>query len=237
MPPDAPRFPLGPATTLKVCGLRTHENASALISLGVDALGFNFWPGSKRHLAPDDAGWLAGLAGAVVRVGLFVNPEQPLLERVLAAAWIDLIQLHGEEPPQLTSQLANAGHRVIKALGADPEHRFIAAARAHRDAGAHAILLDAHAPLARGGTGRAIDWSLLAKLRAAMPDCPLILAGGLTPSNAAAAILAAEPDALDVASGVESSPGIQDPVLVTAMLAAVRIPPATVAIPGLAPSR
>ncbi len=191
-------------TSLKVCGVTRPDDAERLADLGVDALGVVFWPGSRRHVAPADAGWLAALAGRIARVGVFVNapPELPL--GLVAGGLLDLVQLHGDESPADAAPLRAAGVPFLKAAGTAAG---LAVATAF---GAAGILVDAHAPGAYGGTGVAADWPLAAAFRAAHPGVPLILAGGITPDNAAAAIAAVRPAAIDVASGAESAPGIKD---------------------------
>jgi len=208
---------LDPASpSLKVCGVTRAGDAEHLAALGVDALGANFWPGSKRHLDPARADFLRDLAGRILRVGVFVNAGPSLPLELRDRGLIDAAQLHGDEPDADTSTLRDAGLPVIRARApraldeldpADP---------------ADALLLDAHAPGLYGGTGRTIDWTLAAEFVRKHPRRPVILAGGITPDNAAAALAAVRPAALDSASGSESAPGIKDPARVAALLAAVR---------------
>jgi phosphoribosylanthranilate isomerase len=206
------------ATSLKICGVTLAADADRLAEMGVDALGANFWPQSKRYLAPERADFLRALAGRILRVGVFVNAGSELPLRLVAEGLIDVVQLHGDETPDDVRPFAAAGIPVLKALGVrGPEDL----ARA-RDFGAAGILLDAHAPGVYGGTGQTIDWDLARSFIAANPDLPLILAGGITAENAAAAIAAVHPAALDIASGAESSPGVKDFAKVAALLAACR---------------
>jgi len=198
---------LNPAkTSLKICGVTQRTDADRLAELGIDALGANFWPKSKRYLDPADASWLADLAGRILRVGVFVNADPELPLRLVRDGLIDLIQLHGDETPADAAPLRDAGVPFVKAIGvkqaSDLDH--------FADYGAAGILLDAHAPGVYGGTGETIDWNLANEFRASHPNIPLILAGGITPDNATAAIAAVHPAALDVASGAESAPGIKD---------------------------
>ena len=210
---------LDPAhTSLKVCGVTRREDALDLVRLGVDAVGANFWPHSKRHIAPRDAAWLGEISGRILRVGVFVN--QPAEDAL--ALWndglIDVIQLHGDEGPAHREALVAAGAPFIQALAilsdGTPAAGF--------PAGAAAVLLDAHAPGVYGGTGRTIDWAAARALRDARPEMPVILAGGITPGNAAAAATTVRPAALDTASGVESAPGIKDAAKISALLSALR---------------
>jgi phosphoribosylanthranilate isomerase len=206
------------ATSLKICGVTLAADAERLAEMGVDALGANFWPQSKRYLAPERADFLRALAGRILRVGVFVNAGSELPLRLVAEGLIDVVQLHGDETPEDARPFIAAGIPVLKALGVRGPDDL---ARA-RDFGAAGILLDAHAPGVYGGTGQTIDWNLARSFIAAIPDLPLILAGGITAENAAAAIAAVHPAALDIASGAESSPGVKDFAKVAALLAACR---------------
>ena len=210
---------LSPARpSLKICGVTLAADAERLAELGVDALGANFWPMSKRYLAPELAGFLRNLEGRILRVGVFVNAGPDLPRRLFDEGLIDLIQLHGDETPADARPFAEAGIPFLKALGV----RNVDDLEAARDFHASGILLDAHAPGVYGGTGRTIDWALARRFVEQHPDLPLILAGGITAENAAAALEAVRPAALDIASGAESSPGVKDFEKVAALLAACR---------------
>lgn len=210
---------LDPTTTsLKICGVTRTGDADELVALGVDALGVNFWPQSKRYLAPADAEWLRPLAGRILRVGVFVNAAPELALQLWKDGYIDAIQLHGDETPDDAQVYRNAGAPYIKAIGV----KSIANLK-HADAfGAHALLLDAHAPGVYGGTGVAFDWQTAVDFKAQHPNIPIILAGGIVPQNAKQAIDTVAPAAIDVASGAESSPGIKDFNRVQALLRAFR---------------
>lgn len=210
---------LDPSTvSLKICGVTTPDDAERLVSLGVDALGVNFWPRSKRYLAPENAAWLAGLAGKILRVGVFVNepPELPL--RLLREGLLDAVQLHGDETPEDAAVYQEAGVPFFKALGVKTRDDLARAADFH----ANAILLDAHAPGVYGGTGETFDWNAALDFKKRHPGIPIILAGGIVPENAAVAAITVRPAALDVASGAEFSPGIKDFDKVSALLAALK---------------
>jgi phosphoribosylanthranilate isomerase len=208
-----PSFP-----SLKICGVTTDYDASRLALLGVDALGVNFWPQSKRYLAPRAAGFLQDQAGKILRVGVFVNAGVDLPQRLFEEGLIDLVQLHGDETPDDACILAEAGVPFIKAFGVES----VADLAKARDFHAHGILLDAHAPGVYGGTGETIDWKLARKFAQENPDLPVILAGGITPANVTEALLTAKPAAIDVASGAESAPGVKDFDKVAALLSACR---------------
>ena len=194
------------STSLKVCGVTLRADANRLSDLGVEALGANFRPKSKRYLDPAEATWLADLAGRILRVGVFVNAGTDLPLHLVRNGLIDLVQLHGDESPADAAPLRGAGVPFIKAIGVKQSSDLDHVA----DFGAAGILLDAHAPGLYGGTGETIDWNLAAEFREEHPDLPLILAGGITPENAADAVTAVRPAAIDIASGAESAPAIKD---------------------------
>lgn len=206
------------ATSLKICGVTLKGDAEKLVELGVDAVGFNFWPKSKRYLYPGEAGWLKGLEGSILRVGVFVNEAGDLPYRLYGDGMIDVVQLHGDESPETVGGFAKAGIPVIKAVGVKDAADINPAGRY----GADAVLLDAHAPLVFGGTGEVFDWALALAFKNRFPEIPMILAGGITPSNARQAVSEVMPAALDVASGAEIAPGVKDFVKVEALLAACR---------------
>jgi phosphoribosylanthranilate isomerase len=210
---------LDPASvSLKICGVTTRDDAERLVALDVDALGFNFWPRSKRYLAPERAAWLAGLTEKILRIGVFVNeaPELPL--RLMSEGLLDAVQLHGDEAPEDAAVYQEAGVPFFKAIGVKTPHDLERAA----DFRANAILLDTHAPGVYGGTGETFDWNAALDFKKRHPEIPIILAGGITPDNAALAAATVRPAALDVASGAEISPGIKDFDKVAALLAALK---------------
>lgn len=204
-------------TSLKICGVTTRDDAGKLASLGVHALGVNFWPNSKRHVDPAASGWLGDLAGRILRVGVFVNQPAELPLRLVAEGLLDVIQLHGDETPGDAAAFRIAGVPFIKAIGVagrDGLERVT-------DFGARAILLDAHAPDVYGGTGKTFDWNVAVAFKQAHPQIPIILAGGITTLNAPDAIATVRPAALDVASGAEVTPGVKDFNKVAALMRGV----------------
>ena len=203
--------------SLKICGVTTRDDAERLIALGVDALGVNFWPHSKRYLAPQNADWLRELDGRILRVGVFVNEAPDLPLRLFKEGWIDAVQLHGDEAPEDVAVYQKSGVPFIKAIGVKTLADLERAADFH----AAGILLDAHAPGVYGGTGATFDWNAAVDFKSSHPALPVILAGGIVPNNAAAAAAMVRPAALDVASGAELSPGIKDFSKVSALLAAL----------------
>jgi phosphoribosylanthranilate isomerase len=198
-------------TRIKVCGITRLEDALACIDAGVDALGFNFWPGSKRHVTVARAAEIVrAVPPAVLRVGVFVQAKPDDVRATVAAVGLGAVQLHGDEEP---GEYAEAGVPLWQVLRV--ESRLPEAVSAH----AAEVLLDARAE-GFGGSGRSFDWSLARGAR--RYGLPFWLAGGLTPVNVGEAVRRAEPPGVDVASGVESRPGMKDPALVRAFVAAVR---------------
>ena len=194
------------SVSLKVCGVTSEADAHALADLGVDAIGVNYWPGSPRHVASTDTGWLRALENQILRVGVFVNAPAELPIRLVEMGLIDLVQLHGDEKPADAVALREAGIPFIKAVGVKTHAELDRVDEFH----AAAVLLDAHAPGVYGGTGEAFDWNMALDFKSKHPQLPLIIAGGIKPENAALAAETLHPSALDVASGAESSPGIKD---------------------------
>lgn len=186
---------------VKICGITRVEDATVAVSLGATAVGFIFWPGSPRRVAPADAAAIgAALPQEVWKVGVFVDAPPDHIRRVIEEARLTAVQLHGNETPAAAAAL-NA--RVIKAIAL--EH--VDSPEALDDWRGVPILLDANDPVRKGGTGRTIDWHRAAEI-AARHD--IILAGGLRPGNVAEAIARVRPSGIDVSSGVEASPGVKD---------------------------
>ena len=215
--------PAGPGL-VKICGLTERAGLDAALLAGADMVGLVFVEGSPRRLGPDVAAPLAARAkGEAAVVGLFQNPALSEIEAVLDAVALDLIQLHGDEDDETVARIgAGFGLPVIKAVGVASRADLYAAAGCP----AAMALYDARPPRgagARGGHGAAFDWGVL---DAAPARPPWLLAGGLTPDNAAEAVLAAQSRAgfagLDVSSGVERSRGIKEPALIARFVAAAR---------------
>ncbi|MEI6653757.1 MAG: phosphoribosylanthranilate isomerase [Verrucomicrobiota bacterium] len=210
---------LDPATvSLKICGITRQADAEQLVTLGVEALGANFWPMSKRYLPPANAAWLRDLAGRILRVGVFVNAPAELPLRLIREGLLDVIQIHGDESVADIAPYRAANIPFIKGIGVKSR-----ADLAHATGyGAAALLLDAHAPGVYGGTGEVFDWNVATQFREQHPAIPIILAGGIVAENAALAARSVRPAALDVASGAEFTPGIKDFAKVQALLEAVK---------------
>jgi phosphoribosylanthranilate isomerase len=201
-------------TRVKVCGIRRLEDALLAVELGASALGFVFWPHSPRAVSADEAREITRLLPPFVApAGVFVNqPREDVLD-IAFRAGVTVIQLHGDED---ASSYAGCPFRVIKTLPVGPGFTMAAVDGVP---GEMTLLLDAHDPVRRGGTGRSIEWSVAA---AAAARRAVILSGGLTPENVGNAIRAVRPYAVDVSSGVESAPGVKDHTKLRAFFAALQ---------------
>lgn len=187
---------------VKICGITSAADAAIAVSCGADAIGINFYRGSRRYVAPEEAAPIvAAVRGRAIPVGVFVNEAPEAIAEVCRMLGIDAVQLSGREP---ASHAAALRFRRIKAVhlkdGSEAEE--------YGDYPCEALLLDAWLPGEFGGTGRVLDWKAIG---ARKPAKPWLLAGGLTPENVAAAIRLAGPDGVDVAGGVEIRPGLKDP--------------------------
>ena len=200
---------------IKICGITNLEDALLAAGLGADALGFIFYPKSPRKVAPDMArAIIAQLPPFVTTVGVFVDEDAALVRDLAARVGLDWLQLHGQESPEYCRSL---GRRVIKGFRIRDENSLLDLA-AYRGA-AQALLLDTYKQGQAGGTGETFDWRLAKEAR---QFGPIILAGGLNPDNVARAIEMAQPQAVDVGSGVETAPGKKDPEKLKRFFAAVR---------------
>jgi phosphoribosylanthranilate isomerase len=193
---------------VKICGITDGAQAEAIAKAGADFIGVNFWPGSKRYLAPEKAAeWVGSLAEHVGIIGVLVNPDRSYLHEVASLNALFAFQLHGDESPELCARLTDHGHKVIKAFQVRDRNTLDIIG----DYPVTDILLDAYHPGERGGTGETFSWDLACEFLIRYPDKRLWLSGGLTPANVSAAVSEVKPYAVDVASGVESgTPGIKD---------------------------
>ena len=211
---------------IKICGITSAEDARSAVDAGADAIGLNFYTRSRRHVSPDVAPTIAAaLPAATSRVGVFVNASAPEVAAIAADVGLHAVQLHGDEPADLLAQIP-LKLSIVRAFRCDvrglaPLADYLEACRGSGRL-PDAVLIDADATDGYGGTGRVADWEQIALERELIGEIPLILAGGLTPANVADAIDAVRPDGVDVASGVESTPGRKDRALVEQFVAAAR---------------
>ena len=189
-------------TAIKICGLTREADALAAARLGAHALGFVFYSRSPRNVKPAQAAYIVQrLPPFVTTVGLFVNADAEEVHGLLRTVPIDLLQFHGDEPPEYCAQF---GRPYIKALRVRTGVDLLQYAQRYE--GARGLLLDAFVEGTPGGTGSSFDWSLIP---ASLP-LPVVLSGGLSAANVVAAIQRVRPCAVDVSSGVEAAPGIKD---------------------------
>ncbi len=203
-------------TQIKVCGVTEIENAAMVAASGVHWIGLNFWRQSKRYVDRMRARSIvlaARKANPEIKVvGVFVNHSAKEIEAAIEAAKLDFVQLHGEESPVFAKRF---GELAIKAL--PMEHEMDVARVAEYEC-PHMLLDSSSAE--RGGSGVTANWELAKRAVASREG--VFLAGGLTPENVADAIKAVTPFAVDVASGVESRPGMKDPELLAKFVQAVQ---------------
>jgi phosphoribosylanthranilate isomerase len=202
---------------VKICGITNLKDARHAVEAGADFLGFNFYPGSPRYIAPAVARRIVQRLpkGAAGFVGVFVNEPEEKMLAIARRVGLNYLQLHGEESPKTVSHLKRT-LPVIKAIRIQKSFRTAQLERFHRGA---SFLLDGFSVQQRGGTGKSFDWMVA---RRAKKSGRIFLAGGLTPGNVSKAIRAAQPYAVDVCSGVETKPGRKDSVLMTSFVQTVR---------------
>jgi phosphoribosylanthranilate isomerase len=206
-------------TRIKICGVRDPITARLAAEAGADAIGLNFHEPSPRYLeAKNAARIMDALPPLVMGVGVFVNLPVEDVHAILSIVRLDMLQFHGEEPPEYCDQFGIPWIHVAKVgRGVDLLEY------ADRFSRAKALLLDADVPGEAGGTGRAFDWASIPR---DMP-LPIILSGGLTPQNVGRAVREVRPWAVDVSSGVESSRGVKDPARIVEFIRSVRSEDAT----------
>ena len=205
-------------TAIKICGITREEDALAAARLGANAIGLVFYARSPRHVTPARAAEIMRvLPPFVMSVGLFVDAAADEVHQTLATARVDLLQFHGDEPPEYCRRISRqCGVPYLKAARVRPGLDLLQYARDYHDA--RALLLDAYVEGTHGGTGATFDWALIPR---DLP-LPMVLSGGLTPDNVASAIQAVQPWAVDVSSGVESSKGIKSDAKIAAFVTGVR---------------
>ncbi|MEX5218489.1 MAG: phosphoribosylanthranilate isomerase [Nitrospiraceae bacterium] len=206
------------ATRVKICGIMNPDDAAAAVGAGADAVGFVLYRKSPRYVEPQMVkAIVASLPPLVVPVGVFVNEEPKVVRDLMDSCGLALAQLHGDESAGYCETL---GRPVIKAIGIKDRASLLALAEYKGRAQVRGLLLDAFAPDTYGGTGQTINWTIAAEIAKSMT---VILAGGLTPENVAAAVAAVRPHAVDVSSGVETSPGQKDHGRIVAFVQAAKL--------------
>lgn len=207
-------------TRVKICGLTRPQDAALAAELGAWALGVIFAPESPRRISLMQAAEvLAAAGGDIERIGVFVNASLGEIEEAVSACGLTAVQLHGEETPQFCSEVRHlTGVLVIKALRVREEGTVKDVVQFDTNL----VLLDTYQPGLAGGTGKAFEWRWAAALDEDIRQNRLILSGGLNPENVAQAVLTVSPFAVDLASGVESQPGVKDPKKMKRLFAALK---------------
>ncbi len=203
---------------IKYCGLTRAIDVSAAIESGADAIGLNFYPPSPRYVSPETARELSEIAaGRALRVGVFVNAAPFEVDAILSICPLDCVQLHGDEPPEWIDEATRFPRfeaiSFIKAVawrGMEEDVELVSKWTAHPHPKLLGLLVDAFDPVQRGGTGKTARWDLLFPRHPAFKKSFVLLAGGLTKENIATALETAKPNGVDLASGIETQPGIKD---------------------------
>lgn len=199
---------------VKVCGITRSEDAQAAVQSGADAIGFVFWANSARYIDPQSAARIAATIPAFVcTVGVYVDPDAAWVEETAHIAKLNLLQFHGDEPPEFCDQFAQP---YIKAIRVKQGTDLLQYAKRYHTA--KGLLLDTFTAGMPGGTGHTFDWDLIPQH---LP-LPLILSGGLNPENVESAIQQTQPWAVDVSSGVEVAKGFKDKNKIIAFMQGVK---------------
>jgi phosphoribosylanthranilate isomerase len=199
---------------VKICGITNLADARVAVEAGADMLGFIFCETSPRYVTLRTVADIATqLPPHIAKVGVFVNPDEDMVMRAIADCGLNILQFHGDEPPEFCTQF---GLMSMKAFRMRDE----ASLRALPEYQTDAWLLDTYSPDKTGGTGTTFNWDLA--IAAQKLGKPIFLAGGLTPENVADAVQRVQPFAVDVSSGVEASPGKKDHAKVKAFIMAAQ---------------
>ena len=202
------------STRIKICGITNVEDGVAAVEAGADMIGLMFYERSPRHISFATAAEVSrALSPFIVKVGVFVNPDEDTVMRAINDCGVTLLQFHGEETPGFCTQFGAMSMKAFRIKDA-------ASLEALPNYPTDAWLLDAYSPDAHGGTGAKFNWELA--IEAKHLGRPIFLAGGLTPENVGDAVQAVQPFGVDVSSGVESAPGKKNHAKVRAFIQAVR---------------
>jgi phosphoribosylanthranilate isomerase len=202
------------STKVKICGITSVADGLAAADAGADLVGLMFYDQSPRHVTVAQAAEISrALPPFLLRVGVFVNPSEELVLQAIGQCGLNLLQFHGDEPSDFCTQFGVMSLKALRVRDAGSLKQL----EEYRTEG---FLLDAYSSNGLGGTGETFNWEIA--LEAGRLGKPIFLAGGLTPANVAEAVRKARPFAVDVSSGVESSPGKKDAEKMRAFIAAVR---------------
>ena len=215
-----PDFVTGNEVGIKICGIRSLDDAMLSVNCGANSLGFNFWSKSKRYITRNQIQeWIPFIGERIERVGVFVNADPDEVISLLEDNVIDVAQFHGDEPPSYCEFISER-FKVIRAVGVKDAKSLDALSSSNIDT----ILLDAYCPDNYGGTGRSFEWGIGEMFVKQNPQTNVILAGGLDPSNVSDAIKSVRPSAVDDASGVENDIGFKDPDSIKKFISAIKNP-------------
>lgn len=199
---------------VKICGITNEADGLAAAEAGADLIGLMFYEQSSRHVSlPVAAAISRAMPGFVLKVGVFVNPAEELVTRAIGECGLNLLQFHGNEPPEFCARFGLMSMKAFRIRDAASLEQMPAY---HTEA----YLLDAYSQNGMGGTGVKFDWDLA--VEAGKFGKPIFLAGGLTPENVAQAVKKVQPFGVDVSSGVESAPGKKDAARVRAFITAAK---------------
>ena len=204
---------------VKICGITSKDDALVAIDAGADALGFNLVAKSKRYIDIEKAAvWIDALPKEICKVAVVADPNWEDACRIGQLRFIDALQLHGSESAEFCRRLADAGIAFAKAVPVTASKSLAGLPNYFTDT----MILDSSARGTFGGTGKPFPWKFAPEFVRNNPKITVILAGGLNPENVAEAVRVVRPRGVDVATGVEASPGKKDADLVKAFVAAVR---------------
>ncbi len=199
---------------VKICGITSVADAQLAEAAGADMIGLMFYEQSPRYLSLEQAVEISrSVSPFVLKVGVFVNPEETDVAEAIRACGLNLLQFHGDEPPEFCTQFGVMSMKAFRVRDAD-------SLKALTDYPTDAWLLDAYSKAGLGGTGEKFNWDLA--VEASKLGKPIFLAGGLTPENVGDAVQRVNPFAVDVSSGVESAPGKKDAAKVRAFVVAAK---------------
>lgn len=207
--------PGGIMARVKVCGITNYQDAAMAVALGVDALGFIFAP-STRQIRPEKAREIiCGIPPFVLTVGVFVNERPERVRRIIGLCGLDLVQFHGDESPGACGDFMPRSIKAFRIRDGSALPYIMPYQGKIR-----AMLFDTYVEDRRGGTGKIFDWNMAVTAKG--PGIPIILSGGLAPSNIVRAISTVKPYAVDVNSGIEESPGKKDHILMKELMERIR---------------
>ena len=202
------------SVTVKICGITSQADAKAAAAAEADAIGLMFYKESPRYVTIEQAKEICEVLPAhIMRVGVFVNADEALINRALSECLLNILQFHGDETPEDCAQYPVMTLKAFRVQGPETLEQM-------KDYSTAGFLLDAYTKEARGGTGEKFNWDLA--VQAQQLRKPVFLAGGLTPDNVAEAVRKVEPFGVDVSSGVESEPGKKDSEKMVAFVKAAK---------------